>query len=57
MADLLADIHKLNPLPKIILLSNRPEEEEKMLAAGVDYFIAKNAPPDQLIPILNHMVT
>lgn len=52
MADLLTDIHHLECPPKIIILSNRPEEEEKIIAAGADYYIAKNAPPDNLLPIL-----
>jgi DNA-binding NarL/FixJ family response regulator len=53
MTDLINDIHKLGSSPKIILLSIRPEEEEEIIAAGVDYFVAKNAPPDKLLQILN----
>jgi DNA-binding response OmpR family regulator len=50
---LLTDIHNLPHTPMIILLSSKLEEEEKILAAGADYFIPKDAPPDELIPILN----
>jgi DNA-binding NarL/FixJ family response regulator len=55
-AELLTDIHHLGHPPKIIYLSNKPEDKEKILAAGADHFIVKNAPPDQLIPILSKMV-
>jgi DNA-binding NarL/FixJ family response regulator len=51
--DLISDIHNLNRRPMIIYLSGKPEEEEKLIAAGADYFISKDAPPDMLIPILN----
>ena len=30
-----------------------PEERQKVLDAGADYVILKNAPPDELLPILN----
>jgi DNA-binding NarL/FixJ family response regulator len=50
--DLLSDIHNLNRRPMIIFISGKPEEEEKLIAAGADYFISKDAPPDMLIPIL-----
>ena len=53
IADLLTDIHNLKSPPKVIYLSSKPEEEEKIITTGADYFIAKNAPPDQLMLILN----
>jgi len=52
LEDLLTDIHNLKFRPEIILLSNKPEEEGKMIAAGADYFISTDAPPDNLLPIL-----
>lgn len=57
MADLLAKIHMLGHPPEVILFSNKPEEEEVLKAAGADHFIVKNAPPDDLIPILNQIST
>jgi len=51
--DLLTGIHNLGNPPKVIYLSSKPEEEAKIIGAGADYFIAKNAPPDQLVLILN----
>jgi DNA-binding NarL/FixJ family response regulator len=53
MAGLFAEIHKLKSPPQILILSSRPEDEQMMLAAGADYFIAKNAPPDSLFSILH----
>jgi DNA-binding NarL/FixJ family response regulator len=52
LKDLMADIHKLGKSPKIIFLSSRPEEEENIIAAGADYFICENTPPDKLLKIL-----
>ncbi len=52
MAKLLTDVHKLEAPPKIVLLSSCPEEKEKITAAGADHFIAKDAPPDELLPFL-----
>ena len=53
MEELLSDIHNLAHRPMIILLSSRPEEEEKIIAAGADFFIPKDSPPDMLLPILS----
>lgn len=53
LEDLFADIHNMECPPKVILLSNKPEEREKILSAGADHFIAKDAPPDELLPILS----
>jgi DNA-binding NarL/FixJ family response regulator len=53
--ELISDIHNHPHPPIIILLSSKPEEEEKIIAVGADHFISKDAPPDMLIPILNHL--
>ena len=55
MKEMIGDISHLSPSPKIILLSNIPEEREAALAAGADHFIVKNAPPDELLLILNRI--
>jgi DNA-binding NarL/FixJ family response regulator len=53
MADLIRDLHKLVRRPKIIVFCTKPENKETIMAAGADYFIGKDSPPDELIPILN----
>jgi DNA-binding NarL/FixJ family response regulator len=52
MKDLLTDITHLKQPPKIILFSNKKEEENALIAAGANSFISKDAPPDMLIPII-----
>ena len=51
--DLLSDIRNLPHRSMIIVLSSKPEEERKIIAAGADYFIPMDAPPDDLLPIIN----
>ncbi len=55
MADLLAEIHKLECSPKVLFFSSKPGEKEKLLAGGADYFIMKDSPPDELLPMLNNI--
>ena len=55
MIELFTNIHHLDSQPKIIYISSSPEEEDKMRADGADYVIIKNAPPDQLLPLLNQL--
>jgi CheY-like chemotaxis protein len=50
---LLAEAHQLPHLQKVIYFSGNTEERQRILAAGADYVILKNAPPDELLPILN----
>jgi DNA-binding NarL/FixJ family response regulator len=51
----IANIHNLAHPPVIICLSNKEEQEETILGAGADYFILTNAPPDELISILDDL--
>ena len=51
--DLLVAIRQLPYPHKIIYFSNDPETGQKALTDGADYIILKNAPPDELLPILN----
>jgi DNA-binding NarL/FixJ family response regulator len=51
--ELLSDIHNLPHRPMITVLSNKPEEKGRIIAAGADHFIPKDAPPDDLLPILH----
>lgn len=55
LADLLADIRNLGGSPKILFFSSNPREKEKILADGANYFIRKDSPPDELLPILNNL--
>ena len=55
MHDLMADIHNLDYSPEVIFLSSSPKEREAIMSAGVDYFVVTNAPPDELIQILNDL--
>ncbi|MFN2197368.1 MAG: response regulator [Anaerolineales bacterium] len=57
LAERINEIRQLDSSPVIIYLSSEPETAEAMLAAGVDYFIVKNAPPDELITILDDLQT
>jgi DNA-binding NarL/FixJ family response regulator len=54
-AGLVRSLHRLESRPKIIILSIDPRLKEKILAAGADGFISKDAPPDDLLPIINRM--
>jgi len=55
LAGLLTDIHNLECPPKIIYFSSRPGGKKKIITAGADHFIVKDAPPDELLPILNNI--
>ena len=55
MIDLLAKTHTLPQPPKVVYFSGGLEEEQQIRAAGIDYVILKNAPPDELLPILNQI--
>jgi DNA-binding NarL/FixJ family response regulator len=52
MPDLIQDIKEFPAPPKIIVLSVNPELKADVLAAGADAFVAKNAPPDQLLEVI-----
>ncbi len=49
---LLTDINNFEFPPKIIVFSDKPQEEEAITSAGGDFVISKNAPPDKLLPML-----
>jgi two-component system, NarL family, response regulator DesR len=58
----LVDEHTLTALrrlaspPLIVVLSSQPEAQEKAQAAGVDAFISKCAPPDEVIETLRRIL-
>jgi len=51
--NLLNEVHRLPHIHKVIYFLGKPEERQRVLADGADYVILKNAPPDELLPILN----
>lgn len=53
IADLLTDLCLLKRPPKTVVFATCDEDADAIMAAGADYFICKDAPPDELIPILN----
>ena len=54
-AAILTALHALPCHPKVIALSGRPEAQRAALAAGVDAFVSKGDPPDQLLGVLRTM--
>ena len=55
ITELITNIHNLAHPPVIVYLSSRASEQETIMAAGADYFVVKNAPPDELLSILNNL--
>jgi DNA-binding NarL/FixJ family response regulator len=55
VTDLLVDLSNLEHKPWTIILTSEPEAVRLIKATTVDYFVSKNAPPDELIPILNQI--
>jgi DNA-binding NarL/FixJ family response regulator len=55
--DLLASLCTLKPRLRTIAFATRAKDGDTILKAGADYFIAKESPPDQLLPILNEIRT
>jgi DNA-binding NarL/FixJ family response regulator len=52
---LITNIHNLVHPLVIVYLSSRAKEQDPIMAAGADYFVLKNAPPDELLSILNNL--
>jgi DNA-binding NarL/FixJ family response regulator len=55
IAGVLADLGKLEPRPKLVVMAVRPEVEQPALAAGADAFVGKNVPPSELVAVLRTM--
>lgn len=53
--DLLLGLSNLEQRPRTIILTSEPEAAEMTKGTSVDFFISKNAPPDELLPILNQI--
>jgi DNA-binding NarL/FixJ family response regulator len=55
MQMLVAQIRELESPPKIIVLSARPEDRLPALSAGAVGFISKDAPPDNILPLVRSL--
>ncbi len=53
--DLLSELSNLEHRPQTIILTSEPEAAELIRGTTADYYISKVAPPDELLPILNHI--
>jgi len=53
--ELLTKVRNVESQPKIIVLTARTLKMETIIEAGANYLIYKDAPPDELLPILNKM--
>jgi len=57
-ADVLRDIKKLNPTPKVIILTNypHPENRKKCIERGADYFFDKSTEFKKVVSVLRGML-
>ena len=53
--DLLVEVATLEHRPRTIILTSEPGAAELIRGTTADYFINKNAPPDELLPVLNQI--
>ena len=57
-ADVLSDLKKLNPTPKVIMLTNypHPENRKKCMDGGADYFFDKSNEFQKVVSVLMDML-
>jgi len=57
-ADVLSDLKKLNPTPKVIMLTNypHPENRKKCMDGGADYFFDKSNEFQEVVSVLMGML-
>jgi DNA-binding NarL/FixJ family response regulator len=57
-ADVLRDIKKLDPTPKVIMLTNypHPENKKKCIDGGADYFFDKSTEFQRVVSVLRDML-
>ena len=57
-ADVLYDIKKFNPTPKVIMLTNypHPENKKKCIDGGADYFFDKSTEFQRVVSVLRDML-
>lgn len=51
--ELVAEIRRLSPGCRVVAMSGQPEARKRSLALGVDGFVSKNEPPDELLKLLH----
>jgi DNA-binding NarL/FixJ family response regulator len=56
--DVLRDLKKLNPVPKVIILTNypHPENKKKCIDRGADYFFDKSTEFKKVVSVLRGML-
>jgi two-component system, NarL family, nitrate/nitrite response regulator NarL len=57
IADLINALHSLIPKPMVIVMSNKPDQNRKLLQAGADALVTKENKPDWLIQSLHLYAT
>src|SRR6267378_3926660 len=57
-ADVVRDLKKLNPTPKVIILTNypHPENRKKCIGRGADYFFDKSTEFKKVLSVLRGML-
>jgi DNA-binding NarL/FixJ family response regulator len=55
ISDLLVELGKLEPRPKLVVMAIWPDVEQPALAAGADAFVSKSVPPSELLVVLQTM--
>ena len=55
LAEVLAQVQSVEPIPKIIVLSKDGEARGAALAAGADAFVIKGDPPKQLLVAIDQV--
>jgi DNA-binding NarL/FixJ family response regulator len=55
MPEVLAELRQSVPRLQVIAMSVRDDDEGEAMAAGADLFVAKNAPPGELLKSLRSM--
>jgi DNA-binding NarL/FixJ family response regulator len=53
--DLLLELSNLEHKPRTVVLTSEPGAAELIRSTAADYFIRKDAPPDELLPILTQI--
>jgi len=53
--DIIENLHTLASQPHVIVLHIHPETKQTAKAAGADYFVSKDGPPDHLCAILQKL--
>ena len=52
LAEAIAQIHALDPAPRVIVISSNPEHARIALASGADTFVSKSERPEWLLSAL-----